>query len=285
MSGRKPYYTPDDIIKQIGLLMTGMDLEAFKTDGRTLFYSGPHGVVKAAFDKLFGPKNWKTNHERGFEQAAWEVTKPLTILDRTEAGLFAEHFDINENDEYLNLYAYYNNWAKKEGDKLTGGDPEWGNKTADRVMFWASEKFAQAVSGDTYTAVCGAGLNRTFYLIELPALVENKKVSTINSLPMDMVREIWEIDPYEAFRAVCIAELKEVKAHAQKTGADKDWNDYYDRVDFFRQERKDHRTRFPQPSPETKHVIQDVLNRYSGPSRPVILMKPSLPLKREFEIH
>ncbi len=278
---RKPYYTPDEIIEQINLLIKKLDLEAYKTDGRTQLYSGPHGLVVEALNDLYGADKWDDNHKFAFHQAAWENTK---LLDQVPVGLFAENFDQNEKGESVNLYAYYNYWANEDPALVAAYGGAY--KCADKVMRHASQRFAEAIEGDTFTTVCGAGLNKVFYEVELPAIIANKKVTSINDLSMDMVREIYAVDKYEAFRVICLAELKEVREHAQKTGDAKDWADYKARRKFFTLERKYLHRDFGHTTPAIKKAVMNIITTYrmqklqaeivenDPPSRPVASPAP-----------
>jgi hypothetical protein len=267
MSIRKPYHTPDEIIAQIDLSIKTLDLDAFRTDGRTQLYSGPHGIVASVFNALYGAGKWLDNHDRAFKQAAWELTK---LIDQTKIGEFVEHYDQIGIREFLNVYQYFNHWAK-EDPTLTNGDPDWAFKCADRVMRHTSKKFAEAISGDTFTAVCGAGLNKVFFEVELPALVANFKVTSINGVPMDLVRDLYNADPYQAFRLICIAELQEVKQNAQKTGKKEDWDDYKTRRKFFALERTNRRATAPAPMASalaTMTAHKAAITGAGGPHRP-----------------
>ena len=78
-------------------------------------------------------------------------------------------------------------------------------------MAFASREFIRAVSGDVETAVCGADEKGIFFTVELPELVDNKAINSVNGLPTDMVREVYALSPYEAFRLICVAELNDIK--------------------------------------------------------------------------
>ena len=237
---RKPYYSPDEIIAQVDLAIETLDWDAFRTDGRTQLYSGPHGIVANVFNTLYGVGNWLDNHARAFHQAAREVSK---LIDQTKIGEFVECYDQVGAHEFLNIYQYYSHWAK-EDPALTKGDPDWAFKCADRVMRYTSCRFAEEISGDVFTAVCGAGTNKVFYEIELPALVANPKVTSINGLSMDVVRDRYHQDPYETFRLICVAELGEVKQNAFKSGSNEDMDDYTTRRTFFLLERSNRRATY-----------------------------------------
>jgi hypothetical protein len=59
-------------------------------------------------------------------------------------------------------------------------DREAGRIEADKVWEHLSRKYTQSLSGDVFTSVCGADKDRVFRKIELPELVLNSKIKTVN---------------------------------------------------------------------------------------------------------
>lgn len=271
MATKKPFYTPAEIIDQVKVVMASLAPDAFRHNGRVQLYSGPKKIISAALLLL---KN-DLNHARAFKQAA---RKTAQIIDKTAPCIFVNEYDVDPSGKEINIYDYYNEHYSK--------DPARAAAAANEVMAFVSEEFIKAAYGEVETAVCGADTNNIFYRVELPALVANKKVTSINGLPMDMVRDIFVLDPYEAFRVVCIAELHEAKEHAQKTGNADDMADYKMRRNFFLEERKGRRAGFLHPAPETKLAIRNILKTYrmgalqeeiagdEHPSRPVAAPAP-----------
>src|SRR6185312_686204 len=84
-------------------------------------------------------------------------------------------------------------------------------KYANAVMAYASEVFMGVAKGDVETLVCGAALNGIFYTFELPALLKNPKVTSINGVDADRLRKIYFSGKpdaaYQTFRKVCQGEL------------------------------------------------------------------------------
>ena len=250
MVGQKPYYTPDEVIKQIDLLIEGLDLDAYKTNGRTQLYSGPHhDVIIRFFNEKYGKGNWQKNHLRAFRQAALEAT---TLIDYTEIGRFTDNLGIDDQGNILNH---------------------------------ASKRFAEAIEGDVFTTICGSARDKIFFEVELPALVANKKVTSINGLPMDMVRMFYELDPYEAFRLICIAELREIREYSKRPDRQEHSEEYLldhiDRHTFFGFEQSHNSKRHPRPSPDMQLWMAEIMADYSvimmreepAPARPTTATK------------
>ena len=105
-----------------------------------------------------------------------------------------------------------------------------------------SELFADLDFKTAATAVCGAGQDRVFVKDELPVLVRNPYVRTINEIDMDAVRRMYnEVRLDEAFRLVCLSELSMTLRKAQATGVPptEGWTDFFERHFFYSVERDD----------------------------------------------
>ena len=111
-----------------------------------------------------------------------------------------------------------------------------------------SELFADLDFKTAATAVCGAGQDRVFVKDELPVLVRNPNIQTINEIDMDAVRRMYnEVSPDEAFRLVCLSELSMTLRKAQATGVPptKGWTDFFERHFFYSIERNDTESGIP----------------------------------------
>ncbi len=238
MSPFKPFYAPDEIIDQIKRLMAHFGPDAFKIDGKVVLYSGPRELIWKALKHL----NFVSNHERVLEQIK---SSDDGVIDITEIGSFLGEFDETASGEYLDIYAYYEHHFKP-------GDPR-AAECADKVMRFASEAFIEAISGDVLTAVCGAGLDKIFFQVELPGLIRNKNITSVNGLPIEAIREFYIINPYEAFKLVCLSELYETFQTAATNATSrpiKAWQEFFDRTAFYSEEQKDPKGR---PAPLTKY--------------------------------
>ncbi len=248
MSPFKPFYTPDEIIDQIKRLMAELGPDAFKIDGKVILYSGPRHVIAVALGYLI------SNHKRVLEQVK---SGKDGIIDITEIGSFLGEFDETASGEYLNIYEYYHHHFGPF-DARTKEYP-------DKVMRFASEAFIEAISGDVLTAVCGAGLDKIFFQVELPGLIRNKNITSVNGLPIEAIREFYIINPYEAFKLVCLSELYETFQTAATNATSrpiKAWQEFFDRTAFYSEEQKDPKGR---PAPLTKYQElkkQELITKY-----------------------
>lgn len=214
--------TADDVLATIESLIRKSGNDAFRTGGRTQLYSGPKWTVK-----LGG----RVNRTRAIEQAARTHS---TMIDHTRVGRFLARIAGNKN-----VYQYF--IAKYE--KVYGPKSKAGSEEADKVMREVSRLFMKTLFGRVATAVCGASVDRIFFSVELPALAMNEKVETINGLPAGMVTEFYRLDPYEAYRLICLAELIEARRYAEAAKSSVDGaaarEDYRERRSLFVHERRD----------------------------------------------
>lgn len=158
---------------------------------------------------------------------------------------------------------------------------------ADKVMRYASREFIKASYGFAATAVCGAAIDRVFFEVELPAIVDNTRIEDVNGIPAQMIRDFYAVHPYEAFRLICISELLEIRKHAVKSGALEDIQDYKERRKFFTLERQDTAKYLPAVSKAMKADMKlrkrQILTTYSLATHSAIIggatPKPAIPAK------
>jgi hypothetical protein len=73
---------------------------------------------------------------------------------------------------------------------------------ADQYWTEASQRFAKGASGDVTAFVRGASPDRVFAQTELPALLSNPNVSSINGMPTQLLRTMEANEAGSAFRAI-----------------------------------------------------------------------------------
>jgi RHS repeat-associated protein len=114
------------------------------------------------------------NHDRALADVSRRQAQPIDVLDGGKAL----------NDE--NLYSKFN--------------PLY----AEADIYWsqASEKYAKGASGDIIAHVNGAKSDRVFATIELPILLDNEKVTTINGVPRKFLQRMEGENPGSAFKAL-----------------------------------------------------------------------------------
>ncbi len=210
MAKRKP--ASGDVIDVIKELMALHGTKAFETNGHVQLYSGPEQFIKRALTII-------NNRGRAFKQAEYNNAK---LIDQTPVG---KHLDPYKNGK--DIYAYFVD--------IYGARTPKSFYHADKVMRFTSHAFTKACYGHVETAVCGAGLNRIFFEVELPELVRNNRIETINDIPMQRIRDIYYTQgAYIASREICKAELLLLQNRtATKKGKDFT-SDRKDRLKFFR---------------------------------------------------
>ncbi len=107
---------------------------------------------------------------------------------------------------------------------------------ADQLWEEASEKYASSATGEVNTFVVGAHEDRIFRDTELPALLENEKVTAINGLDREEVKELHDKDPEAAFNKVCEAELERDRTAAMETGDSEALNDVANREQLYQEQ-------------------------------------------------
>lgn len=242
------YDRADEIIPLFDAWINALGIHnAFQIVGTTLLYSGPSEAIYKKF--------WTAhlrNHTRVEEIIeTLRKEKEHTLLDRTNIGDRVGKYINGEKNLYKHLKEIY---IKKyeliflnalNTDQIEEAK-KFGSIEADKVMEHVSRTFIENIEGDVETCVCGADLNRVFYQVEMEALIANDKVTTINGVPRETLKDILKSgDPdakYKTFTAICEAELKMIYARATDPSNkhQKFWaEDYEARKAFFEMEQEE----------------------------------------------
>lgn len=256
-----------------------------KHEDFVIFYSGPSGEVLTIIVNK-GKNKGKANHGRSLDMA---IEMGASRIDDTQAYLSLGGHNL---DDYFRpvLAPLYPN-PKKLDEAINAAYAEvWGG---------LSELFAELDFKTVATAVCGAGQDRVFVKDELPILIKNKHIQKINGIDMHAVRDLYnEVSPDEAFKLICLAELKMTFMKAKKaTKSPVDvWNDFYERERFYREERKLPRLVIAPPTVEQEARRKEIIAKYgledlyaTAPSDwggPVVPRPRALvPAKRKYGLH
>lgn len=187
-----------------------------------ILYSGPSGAV---YEAIITPVTG--NNQRSLKMA---VELGASRINDTTAAISLN--GINLEPYFKSVLAPLYPKPRQLADALNAAYAEvWGG---------ISELFAELEFSEAATAVCGAGQDRVFVKDELPILVKNKHLKTINKIDMQAVRDMYnEVSPDEAFKLVCLSELKISvdKAQAGSPPPSTEWNDFFDRNLFYEVER------------------------------------------------
>lgn len=202
-----------------------MGASAFAHNGKAHLYTG---IRKAIKDEILGRQ--LSNQERAIRRA--KATNAV-MIDDTAIGAFLDKF------EEEGVYEYF-----KAQTHLT---PPQRFEEADKVWRYASRKFIEALWGDVTTSVCGAGRDRIFYQVEIPAMVEmvdalvtSNGIEAVNEVPMDKVRKLYEKDNYEAtYRVICLGQLRQSLHEAHETELADIMSEFLDEREIYRLDRAD----------------------------------------------
>lgn len=192
-----PTPTAADVIIDVQSWINGLGVRAaFKVVGKLLLYSGPRKSIAAAY------KGFDRNHARAKAKAA-SRSRRYTLIDYTEAGKRLAKYHGGKS-----LYQYFEGIYGRATDSA-------GNlifeKQASAVWAYASEILMQVAKGDVETLICGASFDSISYVVEMPALLKNPKIKSINGVDADKLRKTFfsgQPDAaYETFRKLCQGEL------------------------------------------------------------------------------
>ena len=217
--------------------------QAFKIVGTILLYSGP---LQEIYDTYIDIAD--RNHTKAYDLLELS-DKKYTLLDETEIGHRLGDYDGKGSSIYNHLKAIY--IAKYEaisGKELTEDQIKQAqalaSAEANLVMTHVSEMFAVAAQGDVETCVCGADLEKVFFTTELPALMNNKRITAINGVDIEKYRKIYfsgdEDAKYATFTLICKQELALMHERALSASGDKAeflMDDYSTRRLFFEMEQ------------------------------------------------
>lgn len=112
-----------------------------------------------------------------------------------------------------------------------------GDQKSNKTLTWASKRFAQNASGNVKTFVCGARPKGVFRRTELPTLLRNRKVTSINGIDRNTLAKMHKASPDRAYRAVCLAELRQARRAAK--GNEKLLTDVKARQNVYKAHKKD----------------------------------------------
>jgi hypothetical protein len=90
-----------------------------------------------------------------------------------------------------------------------------GDRRSNKAMSLASKRYAQSAQGNVKTFVCGSRPNSVFRKTELPTLLSNNKVTSINGIDRGALAKMHKANPDRAYRAVCLAELRQARRAAK----------------------------------------------------------------------
>jgi hypothetical protein len=183
------------------------------------------------------------NQQRALDYAKKTGAVPI---DLTPAGKKIFH---KEQGIYQKFQEYF-------GNKFQG------NIFADNIARKLSERFAENVRDRVNTFVIGAKPDRIFRTTELPGLLNNSKVKSINGLDRNDLKKLHDRDPSRAFDRICRAELVRDLKEARNKKDQKFLADVKNRIETYHKSKPANDNQPPTPKEPTKlNQTGDVASR------------------------
>lgn len=261
----RPLHRPTDAdiipIVQLWINEKGIE-EAFKIVGKLLLYSGPRSSIANAFIRF------DKNHPR----ASWADEKRYAIIDKTYIGKKLDSFHAGQN-LYTYLSDIYGNEKDQNGRLLY-------EQYATAVMSFASVALVSVAKGDVETLVSGADERGVFYTRELPALMANKNVRSINGVDAEKLRTIYlsgkEDATYQTFHKICQSEAALARSRRKDAKTDEERTQLQDeyetiRAFFIAERRETVRRKTKKNALDAVALIHSFINTGDGPTIPAQL--------------
>lgn len=211
----------------------------FGSNGYLVLYSGPLQEFRTEIEKILG-RSVRDNKDRGREQAAQYGIK---VLDDMPIGIWLDD---------LNLKNYFNNIFGNEGDLVKAA--------VTKVWATVSEELVKGAYGKAVTAICGADQKRVFTKYELPQLVKETKLETVNSLPVQLVKEFSGLGIAEAFRLIAKFEILAWHVKAKQAATPKETakarQEWQERFGLHRRYLADVRKNAPATTPDEQAKLK-----------------------------
>jgi hypothetical protein len=182
-------------VQQLTDLLLAIEMEI--PNGATLLYSGQIGTSGL-------PQNAFVKSGELARKLALE-NKQISIIDQTSVGKFLQ---IDEGPGYVNekLLAKLNELFQRNQDQINaylyGSRDANGNRAANGIWDLLSARFVQRASGNVITLTGGARRDGVFAQVELPQLLRNPAVTSIDGIP---TAELRRLAPDQAFALVTAA--------------------------------------------------------------------------------
>ncbi len=224
-----------DLVRILEQIFDLMGPAAFGVLDVAFFHSGPdRNVIKEIFGRSKVILDRAKKNQSNFAQTT-RLKNRLKTKHALNGGRL-EDARIGGALDALAIYGFF----KDAYDP----DRDLGRQEADKVWKYLSRKFAESVSGKIQTRVCGAAKDRVFFTDELPALVRNDKIDTINNIPWEKIRDAYFSDPIEgpdrAFKLICKGEMRLAWDRARTEATKPAVKDFFYTREYYRAwQRKD----------------------------------------------
>ncbi len=190
----------------------------FAPASRILCYSGPRKYVDRACRKV----TVDPNHDRAIYLADHGL---YTLLERTSMGQHLDNYVKREPDPLKRtLYGFLKSIyvTEKIDVNIREEQKKRAQKQGDLLMGFVSAAYIFTSRDHVETVVAGASFEKVFYLFELPALMLNPEIKTINAVSADRFRKIYFSGhpnaAYETYKMICESEVALFKKRAKAAG-------------------------------------------------------------------
>ncbi len=209
----------------------------FQHEGHTIFYAGKADYKDA--------NNWKRA-----EQAS--NAYPEALISDTKTGQLLEGIS-----KATSTYEKFKDNFQEDDSKLFNRLADaYGKEGNTQIWLENSREFAASISGTVQTFVCGARDTSIFRTVELPTLLDNEKVTTINGVDRQELKdfrdkvyernladgmteqEAAKIAADATHRKVAIAEVRQDLAQARLQGNQEGIMDSLTRLDALREQSR-----------------------------------------------
>lgn len=143
----------------------------------------------------------------------------VRIIDNTEAAKF---LDVNRNTALLDaLERIFGDNPFTHGSKsnrfLYGGLDEQ-NRVVKGAWDVVSARFVDATEGAVVTITGGADQNRVFGRTEIPHILDNQKITTVDGIPQQQLVQLTADEAFRAVRAVSEVRVSEIRIAVDEAG-------------------------------------------------------------------
>ena len=177
-------YTLEEARRRLGSITTAEELrelianlDVTTSTGVTVLYSGSSGVIPGDI-----PESIRAGE---MAMAISGNGYPVGLIDNTDAGRFLDLWSEpgiknQELEDTLNRIFNYNSDAI---NKFLDGETIDGRRVNSGIWDEVSARFAAQASGEVMTFTAGASTKRVFFQTELPIILGNPKIISIDGIP------------------------------------------------------------------------------------------------------
>lgn len=220
------------LIKRLGAT------QAFRGAFEALLYTGPRPHID---DTLNNKSSLLITNRKNHSKAVYLADHyGYSLLERTPVGQAIEDYQretIAGKTTKISLYTALEKTAAKHASGAKN-IKEIAQRQFDIVMGFVSAAFIFCCEGNVDTLVSGANPTKVFYLFELPALMANPKITSINGVPKTKFLETYDSGKtdatYQTYRMICTTEIDRLGILAHSKGKkSQEWKIWKEQKELF----------------------------------------------------